>query len=165
LGRFLGHSGFLLWGEPGGLSMSTTMMGAHLGHSAFPVPAHPPLHGAVMNPHYLSYLVRAPACSKQPQGVQARPHFALLLLPISFSQSLWRILGLPLYRYPFLAMLPIPSQHLSPHLWKHQIGISSLERVTYRGYDSFGVALLNGHGIAVSKSVGRWKNIGMKWPS
>jgi glutamine---fructose-6-phosphate transaminase (isomerizing) len=43
--------------------------------------------------------------------------------------------------------------------------LSSLERVTYRGYDSFGVPLLNGHGIAVSKSVGRWKNIGMKWPS
>src|SRR5918992_538366 len=32
--------------------------------------------------------------------------------------------------------------------------LSSLERVTYRGYDSFGIALLNGHGIAVSKSVG-----------
>jgi glucosamine--fructose-6-phosphate aminotransferase (isomerizing) len=29
-----------------------------------------------------------------------------------------------------------------------------LERVTYRGYDSFGVALANGKGIAVAKSVG-----------
>jgi glucosamine--fructose-6-phosphate aminotransferase (isomerizing) len=32
--------------------------------------------------------------------------------------------------------------------------LRSLERVTYRGYDSFGVALLNGKGIVVSKSVG-----------
>jgi glucosamine--fructose-6-phosphate aminotransferase (isomerizing) len=32
--------------------------------------------------------------------------------------------------------------------------LSSLERVTYRGYDSFGVALLNGQGIAVAKSLG-----------
>jgi glutamine---fructose-6-phosphate transaminase (isomerizing) len=32
--------------------------------------------------------------------------------------------------------------------------LSSLERVTYRGYDSFGVALLNGHGIQVAKSLG-----------
>jgi glucosamine--fructose-6-phosphate aminotransferase (isomerizing) len=32
--------------------------------------------------------------------------------------------------------------------------LSSLERVTYRGYDSFGVALVNGKGIVVSKSIG-----------
>jgi glucosamine--fructose-6-phosphate aminotransferase (isomerizing) len=32
--------------------------------------------------------------------------------------------------------------------------LNSLERVTYRGYDSFGVALLNGHGIQLSKGVG-----------
>ena len=32
--------------------------------------------------------------------------------------------------------------------------LSSLERVTYRGYDSFGVALLNGRGIEVFKRVG-----------
>lgn len=32
--------------------------------------------------------------------------------------------------------------------------LNSLERVTYRGYDSFGVALLNGQGIEVYKSVG-----------
>ena len=32
--------------------------------------------------------------------------------------------------------------------------LNSLERVTYRGYDSFGVALLNGQGIEVFKSVG-----------
>ena len=32
--------------------------------------------------------------------------------------------------------------------------LNSLERVTYRGYDSFGVALLNGPGIDVFKSVG-----------
>ncbi len=32
--------------------------------------------------------------------------------------------------------------------------LSSLERVTYRGYDSFGVALLNGQGIQVFKEIG-----------
>lgn len=32
--------------------------------------------------------------------------------------------------------------------------LSSLERVTYRGYDSFGVALLNGGGIEAFKSIG-----------
>ena len=32
--------------------------------------------------------------------------------------------------------------------------LNSLELVTYRGYDSFGVALLNGQGIQVSKEVG-----------
>ena len=32
--------------------------------------------------------------------------------------------------------------------------LNSLERVTYRGYDSFGVALLNGRGIETYKSVG-----------
>ena len=32
--------------------------------------------------------------------------------------------------------------------------LSSLERVTYRGYDSYGVAVLNGHGIEVFKKVG-----------
>ena len=32
--------------------------------------------------------------------------------------------------------------------------LDTLERVTYRGYDSFGVALLNGKGIQVSKDVG-----------
>ena len=32
--------------------------------------------------------------------------------------------------------------------------LNSLERVAYRGYDSFGVALLNGRGIEVRKSVG-----------
>ena len=32
--------------------------------------------------------------------------------------------------------------------------MSSLERVTHRGYDSFGVALLNGKGIELFKAVG-----------
>ncbi|MFH1560081.1 MAG: glutamine--fructose-6-phosphate transaminase (isomerizing) [Chloroflexota bacterium] len=32
--------------------------------------------------------------------------------------------------------------------------LNSLERVTYRGYDSFGVALLNGHGIELYKALG-----------
>ena len=32
--------------------------------------------------------------------------------------------------------------------------LDTLERVTYRGYDSFGVAVLNGKGIQVSKDVG-----------
>jgi glucosamine--fructose-6-phosphate aminotransferase (isomerizing) len=32
--------------------------------------------------------------------------------------------------------------------------LNMLERVTYRGYDSFGMALLNGHGINVVKMVG-----------
>ncbi|MFQ6027540.1 MAG: glutamine--fructose-6-phosphate aminotransferase, partial [Dehalococcoidia bacterium] len=32
--------------------------------------------------------------------------------------------------------------------------LSSLERVTYRGYDSFGVALLNGSGIELVKKIG-----------
>ncbi len=32
--------------------------------------------------------------------------------------------------------------------------ISSLERVTYRGYDSYGVAVLNGHGIEAFKRTG-----------
>ena len=32
--------------------------------------------------------------------------------------------------------------------------LNSLDRVTYRGYDSFGVALLNGTGITVSRGIG-----------
>ena len=31
---------------------------------------------------------------------------------------------------------------------------SSLERVTYRGYDSFGIALVNGNGLEVVKKIG-----------
>ena len=37
--------------------------------------------------------------------------------------------------------------------------LNSLERVTYSGYDSFGVALLNGQGIEVFKSVGTVKDV------
>ena len=32
--------------------------------------------------------------------------------------------------------------------------LSSLQRVTYRGYDSFGVAVVNGHGVGVHKTTG-----------
>ncbi len=42
--------------------------------------------------------------------------------------------------------------------------LSSLERVTYRGYDSYGVAVLNGHGIEVFKKVGAVDAVGADIP-
>jgi hypothetical protein len=81
--------------------MSTPMTGAYFGNPALPVPAHPPLHRAVMDAHHLGYLFHAPVRPQQPQGMQASPHFPFPLLPISFPQGPWGILRLPPYLYPF----------------------------------------------------------------
>jgi hypothetical protein len=41
--------------------MPTPMMGPHFANPALPVPANPPLHGAVMDSHDFRYLGHAPA--------------------------------------------------------------------------------------------------------